>query len=108
MKTGNGKIANLPAEIREQLNYRLNDGEPGDELVDWLNSKPEVKEVLRKRFDGKPISEQNLSQWRTHGYRQWHAYHNIVDESNALSDNSEVIAATGIDCDKLLLTLTAA
>jgi hypothetical protein len=33
---------------------------------------------------------------------------NFVDESNALSDNTGDIAETGIDCDKLLLTLTAA
>jgi len=107
MKTGNGKIANLPDAIRDELNYRLTEGEEGIELVKWLNSKPEVLRVLRQRFDGKPISEQNLSQWRTHGYRQWHAYHNIVDSTNELTDNAEGIAETGIDCDKLLLTLTA-
>ena len=108
MKTGNGKIANLPAEIREELNLRMNDGEQGDELVEWLNSKPEVVEVVNKLFDGRPISEQNLSQWRTHGYRVWHAHRTIVDGTLALSDNTGDIAETGIDCDKLLLTLTAA
>jgi len=107
MQTGNGKIANLPAEIREQLNYRLNDGEPGNELVEWLNAKPEVMKVINDLFDGRPISEQNLSQWRTHGYRVWHAHRTIVDETHALSDNSEGIAETGIDCEKLLLALTA-
>jgi hypothetical protein len=52
MKTGNGKIANLPPEIRDELNYRINDGEPGNDLVDWLNSKPEVIKVIHERFDG--------------------------------------------------------
>jgi hypothetical protein len=108
MKTGNGKIANLPAEIREELNYRLNDGEPGNELVEWLNSNPEVVRVVSERFDGTPISEQNLSEWRKRGYQKWLAHRNFVDESNALSDNTADIAETGIDCDKLLLTLTAA
>jgi hypothetical protein len=107
MQTGNGKIANLPAEIREELNYRLNDGEPGNELVEWLNAKPEVMKVINDLFDGRPISEQNLSQWRTHGYRVWHAHRTIVDETHALSENSEGIAETGIDCEKLLLALTA-
>jgi hypothetical protein len=108
MKTGNGKIANLPAHIRDELNYRLDDGEQGAELVEWLNAKPEVVKVLAERFDGRPISEQNLSQWRTHGYRQWHAYHVILDELDTTSEHSEEIAATGIDCEKLLLSLTAA
>jgi len=34
----NGKIARIPLEIREQLNCRLADGEPGNRLVEWLNS----------------------------------------------------------------------
>ena len=101
-------IANLPAEIRDELNYLINDGDPGNELVEWLNSKPEVAEVVTELFDGTPISEQNLSEWRKRGYQKWLAYRNFVDESNALSDNTEGIAETGIDCDKLLLTLTAA
>jgi hypothetical protein len=108
MKTGHGKIANLPAKIRDELNYRLNDGEQGSELVEWLNSKPEVIRVIKERFDGTPISEQNLSEWRKRGYQKWLAHRNFVDESNALSDNTGDIAETGIDCDKLLLTLTAA
>jgi hypothetical protein len=107
MPTGNGKIANLPSEIREELNYRLSEGEPGNELVEWLNAKPEVIKVIAERFDGRPISEQNLSQWRTHGYRQWHAYHVILDELDTTYKHSEEIAATGIDCEKLLLSLTA-
>jgi hypothetical protein len=108
MTHGNGKIANLPAEIRDELNYRISDGDQGNELVEWLNSRPEVAEVVNKRFDGTPISEQNLSEWRKRGYQKWLAHRNFVDESNALSDNSGDIAETGIDCDKLLLTLTAA
>jgi len=108
MKTGNGKIANLPSEIRDELNYRINEGEEGVQLVAWLNAKPEVVEVIHERFDGLPISEQNLSEWRKRGYKKWLAHHHMVDEVDALSENAEVIAETGIDCEKLLLTLTAA
>jgi len=31
--TRNGKIARLPKDIREELNRRLEDGEPGKHLV---------------------------------------------------------------------------
>ena len=58
MKTGNGKIANLPPGIRDELNFRISDGDAGNELVAWLNSKPEVTEVVNTLFDGEPISEQ--------------------------------------------------
>ena len=92
MKTGNGKIANLPSKIRDELNYRISDGDPGNEIVEWLNSKPEVVEVVNKLFDGTPISEQNLSEWRKRGYQKWLAHRNMFDESNALGDNAEVIA----------------
>ena len=67
----NGKIAKLPSEVREQLNRRLQDGEEGKPLVAWLNSLPQVRAVLAADFGGKPVREQNLSDWRKGGYRDW-------------------------------------
>jgi len=64
MKPGNGKIANLPPEIRDELNSRINEGEQGIALVEWLNANPEVAEVLNKLFDGIPISEQCTARTR--------------------------------------------
>jgi hypothetical protein len=107
MATGNGKIANLPREIREELNARLYDGESGNDLVAWLNGKPEVLAVLNEHFEGRPISEQNMSEWRRHGYQQWLNLQLIFSESNALSESADEIAQTGIDCERLLLILTA-
>jgi hypothetical protein len=46
----------LPNHVRHQLNGRLEDGEPGKQLVEWLNGLPEVQEVLKLRFGGRPIS----------------------------------------------------
>jgi hypothetical protein len=66
-----GKIARLPHEIREQLNRRMRNGEKGRGLVEWLNSLLEVKGVLAAEFGGQPILEQNLSQYRRRGYRDW-------------------------------------
>jgi hypothetical protein len=62
--TRNGKIARLPRAVRTQLNGRLGNGEPGPELLDWLNGLPEVRKVIQSQFDGTPISKQNLSEWR--------------------------------------------
>jgi hypothetical protein len=69
----NGKIARLPHGVREQLNQRLRDGESGRSLVKWLNDLPEVKAALQREFDGCAIMEQNLSEWRQGGFRDWMA-----------------------------------
>jgi hypothetical protein len=66
-----GKIARLPREIREGLNWHLDQGLAGPRLLHWLNSLPETKRVLDEHFNGQPISQQNLSQWRLGGYRDW-------------------------------------
>ena len=69
--TRNGKIARLPWSLRDNLNRRLRDGEFGKALVDWLNSLPEVQQVLREEFGGRSINEQNLSEWKQGGYEDW-------------------------------------
>jgi hypothetical protein len=75
-----GKIARLPRDLRDQLNHRLQDGENGVTLVEWLNAQPKVRAVLKKDFEGRPISEQNLSDWKQGGYRDWERH----EETRAL------------------------
>ena len=69
--THRSKIARLPNEVREELNRRLRDGTAGRKLVAWLNSLPVAQAVLAAEFKGKTIREQNLSNWRQSGYRDW-------------------------------------
>jgi len=38
--TRTGKITRLPHDLREALNRRLHDGEPGGPLLAWLNAQP--------------------------------------------------------------------
>lgn len=72
MKTKSiGKIARLPRPLREQLNVRLRNQEPGNRLVSWLNSLPEVRAIVAAQFGSRPISKQNLSEWKHHGFRDW-------------------------------------
>jgi hypothetical protein len=71
IRTRNGKIARLPQAIREQLNRRLDDGEPGKRLVGWINSLPEAQAVFKMDYGGQVVSEQNLSGWKQGGYRDW-------------------------------------
>lgn len=66
-----GKIGRLPKALQEQVNHRLENGEKARTIVAWLNTLPEVQTMLSAEFAGKPIREQNLSEWRQHGYRKW-------------------------------------
>ena len=66
-----GKIGRLPHHLRNQLNRRLQDSEPGTTLVEWLNSLPGVQETLQKQFGGRPVTEQNVSDWKKGDYQDW-------------------------------------
>jgi hypothetical protein len=39
--------------------------------VEWLNSCGPVRETLAAHFDGRPITEQNLSEWKQGGFKDW-------------------------------------
>lgn len=105
----NGKIARLPREIREQLNRRLSDGEPGGPLLAWLNGLPQVRHVLAKDFGGCVISKQNLCEWRARGFAEWQARQETLDQARELTaDASEITAATEGRLTDHLATVLAA
>src|SRR6266850_3985206 len=66
-----GKIARLPYSIREQLNLKLHDGIPAKSILPWLNSLPRSQSILAADFDSRPITKQNLSEWKQGGFRDW-------------------------------------
>lgn len=94
--TRTGKVARLSRAVREALNRRLQDGEMGARLVDWLNGQSEVRAVLAQHFDGRPVSEQNLSEWKQGGYREWEeqqaageAVRSLMEQSAGLTEAAE-------------------
>ena len=87
--TRTGKIARLPQHVREELNRRLRDGEPGGPLLEWLNAHEEVGEVLQNHFDGQPINKQNLSDWRLGGHRDWLRHQETRDLMRHLSEQGD-------------------
>ncbi len=88
-----GKIARLSAGIRSQLNSRLLNGGEGKQIVGWLNSLPEVKQILADSFDGHPINEQNLTDWRQGGYEEWLAHQDILAQAAQLAADQHELAA---------------
>src|ERR1035441_7493325 len=90
--TRTGKIARLPRGIREQLTRRLEDGELGTQLVIWLNALPEAQAMLAGEFAGRAISEQNLSEWKRGGYRDWLARQEVLAQVHELAADAEELA----------------
>jgi hypothetical protein len=86
--TRNGKIARLPRAVRQELNRRLENGEQGKRLVVWLNALPEVQAVVAAEFGGKPIREQNLSEWKRGGYRDWVAQQEALEMVERLGEDA--------------------
>jgi len=108
-RTRNGKIARLPLAIRWQLNQRLQDGQPGQQLVQWLNGLPEVQVVIAAQFDGQPIGEKNLSRWKNGGYQSWAEEQKTMEEVAALFEQSNGLQEAAQDglTDRLALVLAA-
>lgn len=103
-----GKIANLPARIREALNRRLHDGQPASVILPWLNAVPEVIDVMKERFDGEPVSDQNLSNWRTGGFLKWQAESAEIEKTKDLAAfSAELAEAAGLGISKAAKALAA-
>ena len=86
--TRNGKIARLPRTVRQELNRRLDEGEQGKKLVVWLNALPEVRAMVAAEFCGKAIREQNLSEWKQGGYRDWQAHQEALEIADRLGEGT--------------------
>jgi hypothetical protein len=106
--TRNGKIAKLPKAIREELSHRLEDGEAAAALVKWLNQLPEVRAV-RRATGMRPIREQNISEWRKGGYRDWLAKQEALELAVQLGEDAAELSVEGRPplTDTLALWLTA-
>jgi hypothetical protein len=106
MPPRNGKIAQLPNDIREQLNLRLLEGETGRDLAAWLNALPAVQSVLASQFNSSDISEANLTHWRQGGYLQWLMEREFFDSAQSLADGDRDLVAAGLSAERLLSILT--
>jgi hypothetical protein len=105
----NGKIARLPREIREELNRRLQDNEPGGSLLAWLNALPGAQAVLAREFGGCAISKQNLCEWRAGGFVEWQTRQEALAAARELAaDATELETATEGRLTDHLATVLAA
>ena len=94
--TRNGKIARLPYGLRNELNYDIRNGKPGVAILQWLNGTREAQQVVARHFEGRPISEQNLTEWKAGGYQEWERHMEtrewlgeLMQQSDQLADDAE-------------------
>jgi len=94
-----GKIGRLPKSIRDELGRRLEDGEQGKELVKWLNAQSGVQRVLKEQFGGRPVTEQNLSEWKQTGHPEWLRHEETRSLVSKLTEQSDDLdeAADGME-----------
>ena len=105
-RTHIGKIGRLDSYIRHELNVRLENGEPHKSLVAWLNNLPEVQKRLKLWFDDRPITEQNVSDWKQSGHLAWLRLQETRELANQLTEAAEDLELnTKEDClsDRLAL-----
>jgi hypothetical protein len=87
----------------------LQNGEPGKQLVQWLNGLPEVQAVLAAQFQGQPIVAQNLSRWKQGGYEEWEEEQRTVQAATTVFEEAaglQDLAKAGLT-ERMTLVLTA-
>jgi Holliday junction resolvase len=93
-----GKIGRLPVRIREELCRRLLDNEPAAQVIlPWLNGLKETQDILATQFDGKPISETNLSIYRSTAFAEWMEKQESVDRVRKLTEFASRLGAAAQD-----------
>ena len=98
------KIGRLPFAIRNELNERIRDGVGGSEILAWLNGLPSTRKNIRELKSG-DINAQNLTDWRSSGYRDWLEDQCQADRIRRLAEISQTLAsaaggnAAGVGCN---------
>ncbi len=103
------KIGRLPFAIRNELNERIRDGAQGAEILDWLNGQKATKKILREmggpRSVAAAINAQNLTDWRSSGYKDWLDDQGRADRIRRLAEVSQTLASAsggnvaGVGCN---------
>lgn len=93
--TRTGKVATLPARIRDQVNVRLHDGQKSPQIIAWLHTLPEVLTVLDEQWNEEPFNATNISEWRRGGYQDWLRRREEIENTKLLSEYALEIVKRG-------------
>ncbi len=97
------KISLFPANVREQVNHRLRNGESADALTEWLNALPEAQAAFAAKSREPTVKEEDVSSWQQGGYRDWLAHLAAMDEVRRVVGEAKELsqAADGALTDNL-------
>jgi hypothetical protein len=90
----NGKIARLPRELRDRINLALYNRCPAKDLAQALNQMPEVQAIMTQYFDGRPLKQQNISEWKQGGYRDWLHHRQLLEQQRELAADAKDLSDT--------------
>ncbi len=91
MAARRSKIARLPWELRNRVCEMLADGRPASEVCAFVNAT----DALTSQGVA-PLSEQNVSEWRAGGQKDWERDRASADRLSRLSEASlHLVAAAG-------------
>jgi hypothetical protein len=90
----NGKIARLPRALRDRINLALYNRCTAKDLCRALNQMPEVQAVMAQYFNGKPLRQQNISEWKQGGYRDWLHHRQLLEQQRELAADAKDLAGT--------------
>jgi hypothetical protein len=86
------KLGRLPHTVRSELNERLRDGATCEAIIAWLGTLPEYHAVI-KALGGAPVNAQNITQWRSTGYKAWLAEQAKTRHLRAIAELANGMAA---------------
>ncbi len=72
---------------------------------------PEVQSVLAAEFGGRPVNEQNLSEWKQGGYGDWTGHQEAREWAPTLTEQAQELEGDGDDLpltDRLSVVATVA
>lgn len=93
MAARRSKIARLPWELRNRVCEMIADGRPAREVCDLVNAS----DALSSQGVA-PLTEQNVSEWRVGGQKDWEDNRSRVDRIARLSEASlHLVEAAGGD-----------
>jgi len=87
----NGKVARLPAELRDQINRMLDDGVPYKTIIEKLGEA------------GKHLNEDNISNWRFGGFKDYLHARAINDRAQVRTDAAAELLRENSNADPALL-----
>jgi hypothetical protein len=93
--TPHGKISRLPHHIREQLHFRLRDGQRAKLILAWLNATAEVQQIMAVEFAARPISQRNLSAWKQRSHPAWLLQQAALSQASRFISQSRQLVQAG-------------